>query len=219
MSCRKPLNPVLRAVLSGLTLAAAGTLCAAGVLYLRLEILDPYLKERSAWITPKLETQFNLLFPPEALGRGAWFRCHTISHELTGPRMRLYTSSKDGRIAGYVMTYATSRGYSNPLILIAGFDRQKNVYRVDLEFTQETPGIGDQIERRNSDFLDALSGRNLENTRWDLTAYGGDFDFIAGATVTSRAVVLATADALTALRETDAATLPDCSQERRRRRR
>ena len=41
-------------------------------------------------------------------------------------------------------------------------------------------------------------------------AFGGDFDFITGSTVTSRATVIATRDALKTLNEIDLDSLPKC---------
>ena len=56
-----------------------------------------------------------------------------------------------------------------------------------------------------------LNGKNLENSTWDVKKFGGDFDYITGSTVTSRAIVLATSDALKVLNKTDIVKLKICS--------
>ena len=124
--------------------------------------------------------------------------------------MKLYAASDASGIKGYMLQYSTARGYSNPLILAASFTADKELYRADIQFSRETPGIGDKVDRRHGAFLDQLSGRSLENARWDVRKFGGDFDYITGATVTSRAVILASRDALAVLNETDFSALPKC---------
>ena len=58
----------------------------------------------------------------------------------------------------------------------------------------ETIGLGNRIERSQSQWLDIFSDRSLKNPRigsWFVRKDGGEFDQITGATVTSRAVTKA----------------------------
>jgi electron transport complex protein RnfG len=64
---------------------------------------------------------------------------------------------------------------------------------------QETPGLGDAIEERKSDWILSFTGRSLGDPppqRWRVRKDGGDFDQFTGATVTPRAVVTAVRNAL-----------------------
>ena len=54
----------------------------------------------------------------------------------------------------------------------------------------ETPGLGDGIDARRSDWIAQFSGRSLDD-RWALRRDGGDIDQLTGATITSRAVLKA----------------------------
>src|SRR3546814_7707171 len=58
----------------------------------------------------------------------------------------------------------------------------------------ETPGLGDAIELRRSDWITRFSGKGLGNpprAGWRVRKDGGAFDQFAGATITPRAVVAA----------------------------
>jgi electron transport complex protein RnfG len=64
---------------------------------------------------------------------------------------------------------------------------------------RETPGLGDFVEERRTDWIHQFTGRSLEETpaaRWQVRKDGGDFDQYTGATVTSRAVTHAVRDSL-----------------------
>ena len=57
---------------------------------------------------------------------------------------------------------------------------------------KETPGLGDKIEIRKSDWVRSFEGRSLENTSeqaWAVKKDGGEFDQMTGATITPRAIV------------------------------
>jgi len=63
----------------------------------------------------------------------------------------------------------------------------------------ETPGLGAKIADQDNPWLQRFLGKSHENTPdadWNLKKDGGQFDQIAGATITSRAAVNAIHDAL-----------------------
>ncbi|SQB39604.1 electron transport complex protein RnfG [Citrobacter koseri] len=56
----------------------------------------------------------------------------------------------------------------------------------------ETPGLGDKIELRLSDWITHFSGKTIgaeNDAHWAVKKDGGDFDQFTGATITPRAVV------------------------------
>lgn len=56
----------------------------------------------------------------------------------------------------------------------------------------ETPGLGDKIELRISDWITHFSGKRIEGAtdpHFAVKKDGGDFDQFTGATITPRAVV------------------------------
>ena len=56
----------------------------------------------------------------------------------------------------------------------------------------ETPGLGDKIELRLSDWITHFAGKVIHgqgDSHWAVKKDGGDFDQFTGATITPRAVV------------------------------
>lgn len=57
---------------------------------------------------------------------------------------------------------------------------------------RETPGLGDKIDLRVSDWILSFAGKQVTESnldRWKVRKDGGDFDQFTGATITPRAVV------------------------------
>jgi electron transport complex protein RnfG len=91
-------------------------------------------------------------------------------------------------------------GYAGALGLLVAVDAQGRLLGVRVLEHRETPGLGDFVEERRTDWIHQFSGRSLDDPRagrWQVRQDGGDFDAYTGATVTSRAVTCAVRDALT----------------------
>lgn len=83
-------------------------------------------------------------------------------------------------------------GFAGPIKLLIGIDIEGVVTGVRALEHQETPGIGDGIDIRVSNWIDVFSGTSLESPdreTWAIKHDGGAFDQLTGASVTSRAVV------------------------------
>jgi|GEM_PF-766889 len=197
-------HPFLRAIYAGLSLAVISAACC--LIVLKADQATSAVIERNE--SEEIAKTVSKLLPKEAM-ENAKFQCHLVDDARVGRKMRLYTSEKEGIISGYVMTYSTNRGYAVPLVLIAGFTADKKVYKADIFISHETPGLGDKVDRNHGDFLDMMNGKGLE-ANWDVKKFGGDFDYITGSTVTSRAVVTATGDALSALNDINVQDLRPC---------
>lgn len=84
----------------------------------------------------------------------------------------------------------TPRGYSgNIRLLIALSNDFKTVLGVRVLEHKETPGLGDKIEPRISDWIFSFNHTSLETKRFAVKKDGGDFDAFTGATITPRAIV------------------------------
>jgi electron transport complex protein RnfG len=90
-------------------------------------------------------------------------------------------------------------GYSGAIRLLAAIRPDGTLAGVRVLEHRETPGLGDAIEARRSNWILGFEGRSLGNPeplRWKVRRDGGDFDQFAGATVTPRAVVQSVYEAL-----------------------
>jgi len=101
-------------------------------------------------------------------------------------------------VAALIETVAPD-GYSGSIRLLVAVDTNGRLLGVRVLSHKETPGLGDGIDRRKSDWIDAFVGRSIgdpPSEGWRVRKDGGEFDQFTGATVTPRAVVRAVHNAL-----------------------
>ena len=85
-------------------------------------------------------------------------------------------------------------GYSGKIALLVAIRDNGEVAGVRVVAHKETPGLGDYIEVTRSNWIKGFDGTSLEkykNADWKVKKDGGQFDYMAGATITPRAVVKA----------------------------
>nr|WP_290698359.1 electron transport complex subunit RsxG [Halomonas sp. UBA3074] len=106
---------------------------------------------------------------------------------------------KDQNSSAVILPVVTKQGYNGDIHLLVGIDAQQRISGVRVTHHQETPGLGDDIERRRSDWITHFDGQGLNSLppdSWAVAKDGGAFDAFTGATITPRAVVNAVHDAL-----------------------
>ncbi len=194
-----------RAFKAGVIMALTGALCVFLILTAQEKTASLIKSNQDA----RLAAMVSSLLPIEDESR-LNLKCNLISDPRIGQNMRLLSAYEGEKLAGYIMQHSTSCGYSNPLILISGFTPDKKIYKTDIQISNETPGLGDKVDRHHGNFMDAFNGLGLGDKNFEVKKFGGDFDYITGATVTSRAVVLAAFDALSVINEKDLSRLPVC---------
>lgn len=114
-------------------------------------------------------------------------------------RKSIYIARTGGRAAAALIPVRAPDGYSGAIDLLVGVKRDGSVAGVRVLQHRETPGLGDAIDHRKSDWLEDFRGRSLTDPppeAWTVRKDGGAFDQFTGATITPRAVVKATARAL-----------------------
>lgn len=90
-------------------------------------------------------------------------------------------------------------GYGGQIELAIAIDAQGRLIGTRVLHQQESPGLGDQLANPASRWLDQFIGKRHDTPpeqAWALKRDQGAFDQLAGATVTSRAVIDAIQDAL-----------------------
>ncbi|HEX6829281.1 MAG TPA: electron transport complex subunit RsxG [Burkholderiales bacterium] len=112
---------------------------------------------------------------------------------------RAYRARLQGRPAAVVLEAVAPDGYSGRIRLLIAIRADGEVAGVRVVAHRETPGLGDYIEAAKSDWIDGFRGRSLDRPpsgEWKVRKDGGQFDYMAGATITPRAVVRAVRQAL-----------------------
>ena len=94
-------------------------------------------------------------------------------------------------IAAAIKTAAPD-GYNGNIELLIAINSDGSVSGVRTLLHKETPGLGDKIELRKSDWITKFAGKKVHDendNRWAVIKDGGMFDQFTGATITPRAVV------------------------------
>ncbi|HSP32630.1 MAG TPA: electron transport complex subunit RsxG [Halomonas sp.] len=134
-------------------------------------------------VTQVLESTFTLP-NPEALGLQSESQGWWVSDQVN---------------SAVIFPVVTRQGYNGEIRLLVGIDEQRRISGVRVTQHQETPGLGDDIERNRSDWITQFNGLGLASLPpggWAVDKDGGHFDAFTGATITPRAVVNAVHRAL-----------------------
>ncbi|QBF28135.1 RnfABCDGE type electron transport complex subunit G [Pseudomonas tructae] len=109
-----------------------------------------------------------------------------------------YLATLQGQPSAIVL-HSQSQGYGGPLDLLIAIDANGRLMAIKVLQQHETPGLGGKLVEPGNTWLQGFTGisrQNTSDTAWALKRDNGQFDQLAGATVTSRAVIQASHDAL-----------------------
>ena len=110
-----------------------------------------------------------------------------------------YHAKSNGIDHTALLTPSTEAGYSGTINLLIAIRRNGTIVGVRVLQHKETPGLGDLIDIKKSDWILNFNERSLDNlaeAQWNVKKEGGVFDQFTGATITPRAVIHAAHDAL-----------------------
>lgn len=108
-----------------------------------------------------------------------------------GKELTVYRARKNGVVTA-VAYEIFGTGYAGEIRLMLGMAADGKILGVRVLAHKETPGLGDKIEVKKTDWILKFTGLSLGNPaveRWKVKKDGGDFDQFAGATITPRGVV------------------------------
>ena len=178
---------------NGLTLALFALGCTAMVVLTNELTRDRIAHQQEL---EKLRT-LQALLPVGSYDNDLVASCKLVSsREYLGSNepMPLYTATLKGVHTGYALETVAPDGYSGAIRMVVGTDAKGAISAVRVLTHKETPGLGDKIELKKSNWIDSFVGRtlNAENeASWAVKKDGGEFDAFTGATITPRAVVKA----------------------------
>lgn len=143
----------------------------------------------------ELLTTLNALIPPQQHDNDVYDDC-TLVHApdslgLDEPQP-VYRARQNGEPVALALRTTAPDGYSGNIHMLVAVNSNHSVAGVRVLQHRETPGLGDKIERRRSDWVlqfDDEQVRSAEDPRWEVERDGGMFDQFSGATITPRAVV------------------------------
>lgn len=112
---------------------------------------------------------------------------------LTTPA-NIHVALNNGKPVAFIIPSVAPDGYSGAIKLVTGINVDGTVAGVRVLSHNETPGLGDKIDLKKSDWVLGFDGKSLQNPvaeKWKVKKDRGVFDQLTGATVTPRAVTKA----------------------------
>jgi Na+-translocating ferredoxin:NAD+ oxidoreductase subunit G len=101
--------------------------------------------------------------------------------------------------AAIILEAIAHDGYSGDIKLLIAIKYDGEISGVRVLTHKETPGLGDYIDIAKDDWIKLFDAESLTKTsdkNWNVKKDNGQFDYMAGATITPRAVVKAVHKAL-----------------------
>ena len=105
-----------------------------------------------------------------------------------------YRATLAGKPAAVILV-TKAQGYAGPIVLSVAIAADGRLIGSQVVEQQESPGLGARLGDAQLNWLGQFANRQLGD-HWALKRDQGDFDQLAGATVTSRAVIVALQEAL-----------------------
>lgn len=106
--------------------------------------------------------------------------------------LKAYRMRKNGEPVAVVMESIAPNGYSGKIAMVVGIYQDGTIAGVRVTDHKETPGLGDKVDAKKSDWILDFEGKSLSNPEiegWAVSKDGGQFDAFTGATITPRAVI------------------------------
>lgn len=140
------------------------------------------------------------LLPPDSYDNQPLEQSLSLENPTLGNSTLLagFLATKTGQPRA-VLLRSQTLGYEGSIELLIAIDPSGRLMGIKTLKQTETPGLGARIGEWPNAWLRLFSGKSLTDPRdngWALKKDQGEFDQIAGATITSRAVINATHDAL-----------------------
>lgn len=107
--------------------------------------------------------------------------------EIEGSKVTVYPATRDSVFVGAAIEAVTTKGFGGPIRVMVGFLPDGTVFNTAIISHSETPGLGDKIDPRKSDFSLQFKGKNPKTFHLAVKKDGGRVDAITAATISSRA--------------------------------
>lgn len=136
---------------------------------------------------------FSQVLPQDRYNNNLLKSCYVLNAQALGKGShKVYIAMMNNVPVAAVMEATAPDGYSGNIQLLVGADFAGTVLGSRVTEHHETPGLGDKIELRHSEWITHFANKVINGTsdsRWAVKKDGGDFDQFTGATITPRAVV------------------------------
>ena len=107
---------------------------------------------------------------------------------------KIYVARSKGAVVAVILPATAPDGYTGDIDLIIGVNADGTIAGVRTLTHKETPGLGDKVDLKKSDWILGFNGKSLQEPApelWAVKKDKGVFDQFTGATITPRAVTAA----------------------------
>ncbi len=104
-----------------------------------------------------------------------------------GDSLECYPASKGGKLVGIAVKANTKLGFSGQFWLMVGFETDGTIHNISVLEHKETPGLGDKMEKKKSDWSLQFNGKKPGEKELKVTKDGGEIHAITASTISSRA--------------------------------
>jgi electron transport complex protein RnfG len=104
----------------------------------------------------------------------------------------IHVARENDEPVAFILPTVAPDGYSGSIYMLVGIQNNGEISGVRVTSHAETPGLGDGIDLKKSDWITGFNGLSLQtlpDAAWAVRKDGGEFDAFTGATITPRAVV------------------------------
>ena len=106
---------------------------------------------------------------------------------MDGDSLYLYSARLGEELLGTAVETFTNNVFSGEFKLMVGFAPDGSIIDIAVIKHAETPGLGDKMEKRKSDFSVQFMGKHPDSFKLAVKKDRGDVDAITASTITSRA--------------------------------
>lgn len=154
------------------------------------ELTKPTIAQQSALQQKML---FDQVIPDDVYDNNIQNSCLLVKDSPLGKGARhIYVARKGDTPVAVVMEATAPDGYSGAIQILVGADFKGTILGTRVTEHHETPGLGDKIELRLSDWITHFTNKRIQDSddaSWAVQKDGGQFTQFTGATITPRAVV------------------------------
>jgi len=98
-----------------------------------------------------------------------------------------YPGKLNNKLVGTAVETFTTKGFSGKIKLMVGLLPDGTINDIAVLEHKETPGLGDKMDKKKSDFSLQFQGKNPMDISISVTKDGGDIEAITASTISSRA--------------------------------
>ncbi len=177
---------------NGLVLAAFACI-STGVVALTHHLTESQIKKQER---AQLLSVLNQVIPHELHDNELAQSCVLVTDPSLGTSsaMPAYMATLNGEPSAIAIEAIAPDGYNGAIKVIVGITQEGTITGTRVLAHNETPGLGDKIDLRVTDWILNFTGKSVSSENqdhWKVRKDGGQFDQFTGATITPRAVVKA----------------------------